>query len=121
VLSKERIHTQQVSSKVRELGMENFACIDHILRYGTYYLTEEEYEKVKIEMLDSYHRWLGGCLLKMKGAKFWTYQRNALKECGYPIRWHKVLSGALNEIWDEIQNPKIALIKVLRVLGIGER
>jgi glycosyltransferase involved in cell wall biosynthesis len=118
VLSRERIHDQQESSIVREIGMDNFACIDHFIKYGPIYLTKNEYEKEQIIKLNAYHRWLGGCLLKMRSVRFWKYQYRAFKECGYPIDWHKVFVGAFNEICDEIQHPSIAFKKVLKTLGL---
>jgi glycosyltransferase involved in cell wall biosynthesis len=121
VLSMERIHEQQVSSTVRKLGMDNLGCLDNFLTYGTIYLSNEEYEREKMQKLDAYHRWLGGCLLKMKGAEFWQYQQNALKELGHPIRWVKIIIGALDEIRDEMKDPTIALQKFLGVLKAKSR
>ena len=48
----------------------------------------------------------------MKPRAFWRFQNNKLAELGYPIRWRKVLTGAIYEIVEEIQNPKVAFGKL---------
>ena len=115
VLSIERIHENQISWKARGISMDNIGCLDSFLTYGKNYLSQEEYEKERIAKIEAYHRWLGGCLLKLKGSEFWNYQIRALKRLGCPIRWTKIIKGSIDEIKEEIRRPKQALLKVFMV------
>ncbi len=118
ILSQERIHKQQISTEVRKISMDNFACMEHLIKYGKLFLSEEEYENEKRRRIALYNRWLGGCLLKLKGIDFWRYQKNSFKTLGIPIEWSKVLKGALDEIEEEIQNPKTAFKKVISAVRL---
>ena len=116
VLSIERVHDQQVSSAVRKLNMGVAASLDIFLKYGPLYLTENEFKTGKKACLEQYHKWLGGCVLKMREKEFWSFHTLRLRELGYPIAWRKVIIGAMNEIADEMQNPNVAFHKLLAVL-----
>jgi glycosyltransferase involved in cell wall biosynthesis len=116
VLSMERIHANQVSSNVKRLDMYTVESLDTILQYGPMYLSEKEYEFVKNKFLESYYRWLGGSILKLRRTDFWKYQVCRMRELGYPIPWNKVIKGAVDEIMDEMQNPKVAFHKLLIAL-----
>jgi glycosyltransferase involved in cell wall biosynthesis len=113
VLSMERIHDGQVSSKVRAVHMNNAACLDDFLRYGPVYLNDEEFEVEKKRIFEGYFRWLAGCVLKMEGREFWKYQSRRLRELGYPIDLKKVLLGVIGEIVEESRNPRLAFRKVV--------
>jgi glycosyltransferase involved in cell wall biosynthesis len=116
VLSVQRIHKAQVTSRTNKLGMWEIGLLDDFHHYGPIYLTEEEFQAFENTMLDGYFRWLSTCILKMKPKAFWQFQNDRLKELGYRIRWRKVLRGVIDEIADEIQNPKDALNKLLTAL-----
>jgi glycosyltransferase involved in cell wall biosynthesis len=116
ILSVERIHNGRVSTKVEELGMCSLATLDTLLQYGPIYLSTDEFEMLKNETLKNNWRWLGGCLLKLKGAEFWRMQASRLRELGYPLPWSKVIKGAADEFIDEMHNPKVALNKLITVL-----
>jgi len=116
ILSTERIHHDQVSTKANNLGMYYLAKVDTLLEYGPIYLTENEFEMLKNGTLKNYWKWLGACLLKLEGAELWRFQGARLKELGYPLSCRKILMGALDEIIDEMHNPKAALSKLLTVL-----
>ncbi len=111
VLSSERLHDQQVSEKVRELSMGGAAFLDIFLEYGPLYLTKEEFKGRKQELLERYHTWLGGCLLKRRGAEFWRFHSSRLRELGLPIDWKKVIRYAIREIGLEMRNPLVAFKK----------
>ena len=116
ILSVQRIHDQQVTSTVRRLNMGSLATLEIVLEYGPIYLTAEELEILKGERFAWYYRLLGGCVLKLKGREFWQYHASRMKELGYPIAWRKVIKGTIDEIADEIQNPRVAFQKLFIVL-----
>jgi glycosyltransferase involved in cell wall biosynthesis len=115
VLSTERVHDAQWSSKVKALAMGTLAWLDVLLKYGPVYLTKEELELQRIETLKGYYRFLGGCVLKMRGRDFWAFQTSRLKELGYRMSWGKVIKCALCEMVEEMHRPKVALGKLSAV------
>jgi hypothetical protein len=96
--------------------MDIFAGLHVLLEYGPVYLTEKEFDKLKMETIESYNRFLGRCVLKIKGRELWAFHRSRLKELGYPISWREVIKSTIDEITDEIQEPKVAFRKLLQVL-----
>lgn len=116
ILSIERIHHAQVSTKTKDMGMSCIAKLDILLQYGPIYLSENEFEMLKNDILKHHWRWLGACLLQLKGAEFWRFQTSRHRELGCPLPWGKVIKGSVDEIIDELHNPKVALNKFLTVL-----
>ena len=116
ILSRERIHSGQESTKVAELGIGTLGCLELLVQYGPTYLSPNELKMVENNLLKNHWRWLGGCLLKLKGAEVWRVQTIKLRELGYPIPWRKVFRGAVDEVLDEMHNPKVALSKLTSAL-----
>jgi glycosyltransferase involved in cell wall biosynthesis len=116
ILSVERTHSDRLSAKTNHLGIEEIKELERVLQYGQIYLSENEFKILKDDTLRKYWRWLGGCLLKLEGLEFWRFNIARLKEFGYPLQWSKVMRGAMDEIIDELQDPKVAFNKFLTVL-----
>lgn len=116
VLSGERIHGEQLSSRAMRLQMGIIAIIDNLLEYGRYYLTGEEYETELKKIYHEYYRYLGGCVLKLEPSEFWHYHAERQRQFGRPLSWTKIIGGAFSEIVDEIQDPKIAFLKTIEIL-----
>lgn len=116
ILSVERSHHESVGSKIKHLGMGEFKDLDKALQYGPIYLSEDEFKVLKDEALEKYWRHLGGYLLNLAGLEFWRFHRAGLRELGCPLQWRKVLRGAIDEIINEMHNPKIAFGKLVTVL-----
>ena len=117
VLSTERVHRQQASSKVNEINMGAAAHFHNLLEYGPIYFSEEELETCINKFLEGYYRFLGGCMLKLREKAFWEYQTGRFKELGYPILWRKVIKGAIDEVRDEMQHPRTAFHKFKAVIN----
>lgn len=116
ILSVERSHPETVGAKIKHLGVGEFSDLDKVLQYGPIYLSENEFKMLKNEALKKYWRHLGGYLLNLAGPEFWRFHTSGLKELGYPLLWRKVLKGSIDEVIDEMRNPKVALSKLLTVL-----
>ncbi len=116
VLSVERVHGDRVTARTERLSMGDLSYLEGLLEYGPIYLTETEFSRRRDELMAQYHRFLGGCALKLREADFWRLHTRRMKELGHPIRWRQVVGGAVDEIGDEIRNPRVALGKLARVL-----
>jgi hypothetical protein len=96
--------------------MWDIGLLDDFHHYGPIYLSEKEFKIAENTMLEGYYRWLSTCILKMKPKTFWDFQNERLRELGYRIQWGKVLTGLVDEIADEIKNPRTAFNKLLTAL-----
>lgn len=117
ILCVERVHPDQVSSGIGRVGGGNIARLETFLTYGPLYLSPREFEARNGELFSTYYRWLGGNVLKMRGAEFWKYHTTMLRELGYPIQWQRIIGAALCEIVTEIRRPTIALRKLSDALA----
>lgn len=116
ILSIERIHNVQVSSKAYDMGMSRIAYLSVLINYGPIYLNEHELGTRKKDALTIYWKWLGSCLFKLKGPKFWSFHIFQMKELKHPIQWHKVILGAIDEIIEELHQPTVAIGKFINVI-----
>ena len=116
VLCEHRVHADQASTKLIALGARNVACIDHLITYGPVFLDAMELKSRKKRLFEEYYRWLGGCLLKVRGKIFWKFQIARLRDLGYPIVWGKVIAAMLNEIFIELRNPWLATKKIVSMI-----
>lgn len=116
VLSIERIHTGQSSTKSNELYADLVADIYYVLKYGRIYLNEDERDIALKRTLDAYYRRLGGSVLKLKGAEFWKFHIARMRELEYPLSWRRVIRAVLSEIVNEMRDPRVAYNKLTQVL-----
>jgi glycosyltransferase involved in cell wall biosynthesis len=116
ILSIERVHDDRVTTRTERLNMGDIAYLENLLEYGPIYLTETEFKGRKSEAMARYYRFLGGCVLKMREKEFWNFHASRLKELGHPIPWRKVIKGAVDEVVDEMRNPRVAFSKLASLL-----
>jgi glycosyltransferase involved in cell wall biosynthesis len=118
VLSSERVHDDQITSKLTlKYGMSFIGSIEHISKYGPVYLDQVELETLKAKFFRKYYKCLGARLLQLNFDKdYWTYQISKMNEFGYPFLFRKVIKGAVEEIVEELQEPKLAFHKLFVVL-----
>jgi glycosyltransferase involved in cell wall biosynthesis len=117
VLSVERVHEGQGSSRVRRLGADYSAALDLLLHYGPLYLSEAELAARQREVLAIYYRMLGCGMLKWKRREFWDFHRLQLKRAGYALSWGRVLMEAARELIEELRSPKTAVRKFKTALS----
>lgn len=112
VLAVERVHGGQWTAEMDSLNANLVSWLEMLLQYGPVYLTPAELAALKQEGFDTYYRGLGGCLLKLKGQKFWTFHRERCRELGIRWEWARIARAALNEIITEAREPATAMRKV---------
>lgn len=111
VLSVERIHSEQTSTKPNDLYADLIADISNVLKYGRAYLEEDERAAVLHRYMKRYYSRLGGAVLKLKGKNFWEFHRSRMADLGIPISWVKVARAAVSEMLQEMKNPRIGFRK----------
>jgi len=112
-LAVERVHAEQWSTAMDAMDAGSVAYLDVLLRYGPIFLSPEEFQARKQYVFDSYYRALGGCLLKGRNRKFWTFHRDRLNAVGQPLDWRRVLGASFKEMATEARNPVTAMRKVV--------
>jgi glycosyltransferase involved in cell wall biosynthesis len=117
VLSVERLHPGQTSAGVDKLGAGNIASLETLQDYGPIYLTEDELAARKRDCYAGYYRYLGGCVLKLKGLDFWRFHSRGLKSLGTQMQRAKILIAAAREVLEESKHPKTAAKKLMEVLA----
>jgi glycosyltransferase involved in cell wall biosynthesis len=116
VLSVERIHAGQFSTRSNELYADLVADIHNVLKYGPIYLSEDERDTVLKRYLATYYRRLGGSALKLKGSEFWKFHSARMRELECPLSWMRVIRALLSEIVNEMRDPRVACNKLAQVL-----
>jgi glycosyltransferase involved in cell wall biosynthesis len=108
VLSVERVHEGRLTARVDRLDAGTLAYIDILMQYGPMYLGEAELRTRLDQTFADYYRWLGGCMLKLKGREFWEFHRAGLGRLGYALDWRRILMEALREFASELRRPMVA-------------
>jgi glycosyltransferase involved in cell wall biosynthesis len=116
ILSVERIHSGQISCNVKKIHAGTVAQFEILIQYGPRYLKAAELNARLQETMAIYYRWLGGCLLKMKGREFWRYHRAKFESLNCPINWRRVCFSAFRELASELKCPAAAFRKLRTAL-----
>jgi hypothetical protein len=122
VLSKERVHDGQISSRVRKLEAGTPELLDLVDQYGPFYLTEDELLKRREEAVAAYYMMLASVALKMGGGReFWQFHKRKLAKLGYQFDWRRLVLGIGKKFAAELRNPIAAFRKFERVLAERSR
>jgi glycosyltransferase involved in cell wall biosynthesis len=112
VLSHERVHEGQASSRVRKLEAIYPALVEMLNQYGPLYLTEDELVKRREEVLAWYYEMLGrAALTKMARREFWQFHKRKLAEFGYTLNQRRVLGKAVTKFIKGLRSPIATLRK----------
>jgi len=117
VLSVERVHAGQLTKEVEVLNGGNLAHLEILATYGPVYLSETELALRKHELLATYYRMMGGCVLKMKPRVFWEFHKKGLSRIGLSLDQRRVLVEAMREVVRELRMPVTALRKFTSILA----
>lgn len=111
VLSYERTHGETQSSRSAELNRYSSACLNDLIQYGRFYLTDGELRRLLKMQLNGYYEFLGINLVRFRGREFWDYHRGRLNELGHPVKPRHLLKGLVMKTTRELVNPGHALKK----------
>ncbi|MCL4760857.1 MAG: glycosyltransferase family 2 protein [Burkholderiales bacterium] len=110
-LAVERVHAEQITSKIERFAAGNLAYLEAVVHYGPRYLTPSELETRLLEVFASYYRDLGGALLKLREPAFWRFHRDGLRAMGRDLEWSRVIRAAFAEAAVESKHPMLAARK----------
>lgn len=121
VLTYSRVHGDQAGSPLYRNNGFIIGKIHTFRRLGHLFFEKEEYERRHEKWMKDYYRMLGGSALRMRGGKYWQYQREALRAMGDKLDYFKIFRAALLEVMDALLNPKSTAERLLRkVSGNGK-
>ena len=107
VLTFSRTHQESVTSRAATTGL-NYdlpAYVNIFKKYGSIYLSQQEYrDRLKV-LTDRYYGFLGQSLFYMRGKQFWDFHRHALSKMGFSLQWPRVLKAVCLEVFDTMANP----------------
>jgi glycosyltransferase involved in cell wall biosynthesis len=114
VLSYARIHSATQTSRSMRFGTIIRAQLSDVIQYGPQYLTPEELESRKVDVIDGYYWWLVRRIFEHRGDKeFWDVQKNGLRELGLTFSHSKLYKTALRRAAEALASPRAAIRKVM--------
>lgn len=111
VLTFTRRHAEAQTSRAERVNTYQASQLGRLLRYGPVFLSQDEYERRKEEVLGQYYRFLARRLLEPRPGEAWSYHRQALKAMGHPMRWRS-LAGALLPYWPRVLAQPFAVLRL---------
>ena len=117
VLSYERLHPEQMTNTSRSLEAFFTSHLGDLRAYGRLYLEPAEQEKRINELLEKYYSRLAFHAVHFRGGGFWSYQRERLKELGFPFSSVKLAKAISVKVLDLLLNPKETSAKLLSRLA----
>lgn len=116
VLSFERVHPGAITSTLRRFNSLLVDRLEFLVRYGSNYLTQEEYENRLAALMEEYYEFLADRAIHFADKGFWIYQSRRLEPLGYQIDKVRLSAAVLKKSADLLLNPKQSLEKILRRL-----
>ena len=85
-----------------------------LTKYGSIYLSSEEYGKCLKRHMKRYYLFLGQSILWTRDKQILDYHKNGMRDLGYAFSWAKLLEVLLAEVVDVLFNPKKTLERIAR-------
>lgn len=106
VLTWLRTDNVSISSAVRRFNPQELDHLIAVERFGAAVLTPPELAALRARAWRSYRRYLGRCLLRRRGAAFWSYHRRGLATIGRELSRLSLIPDALAELGLAALNPR---------------
>jgi glycosyltransferase involved in cell wall biosynthesis len=106
VLTYSRRHSEAATSFAERFNTPLLGNLSILTKYGSIYLSREEYDACLAHHMKRYYRFLGQSFLWKRDKKTLIYHKNGMKQLGYSFSWNKMFRASLLEILDTLFNPK---------------
>jgi glycosyltransferase involved in cell wall biosynthesis len=114
VLSRERIHEVRQTTLSQNNNAYLPSNLSDLIEYGRHYLSAEELEYRRHQLMGEYYNYLSTSALKFRDKKFWNYHRQRLKDLGYPLSSARIGAGVARLILNAILNPGRSVETIFR-------
>lgn len=116
-LSYERIHEKQMSEESRSLSAYRSSRLLDLQLYGANWLTDEELDRRRAEILDDYYMFLAASVFSRRERAFWDYHKRRLNEAGCPLVRTRLAIAVWKRLLDIVLNPRLTFQKMLGSRG----
>jgi glycosyltransferase involved in cell wall biosynthesis len=116
ILSFERVHEKAVSTEFKRFNSFLVDRLDFLVKYGSIYLTSEEYKKRLKELLSIYYEYLAVGIVNFWDSEFWHYHKDRMNEIGVEFDYTRLAKATLGKLLDLFFNPKLTIEKMVRRL-----
>lgn len=113
ILSFERLHEKQLTSKVRDLSGYILDRVELLLEYGPIFLTSEEMVPRVEALLEEYYRTLAAASVNCRSVEFWAYHKERLASLGLRLYGSRFCKALMSKVLDLLLNPKQTVEKVV--------
>jgi len=114
VLTYSRRHSEAATSFAQRYNTYLLGNLTILTKYGSIYLSPEEYARCLQHHMQRYYFFLGQSLLWTRDKQILDYHEHGMRDLGYALRWTKVYTVALLEVLDILGNPKKTLERLAR-------
>ena len=121
VLSLERIHPAQISTRAMGINSYISSILQDLLEFGPVYLTRQELDHRRREVLRDYYDVLAQAAVHFRGREFWTYHSRKLRELGCPFSAIRFAAATARMVFDLLLNPKQTVHKLMERVGAGRK
>jgi glycosyltransferase involved in cell wall biosynthesis len=122
VLSYARIHSASQTSKSLRFGTIIRAQISDLDEYGRHYLTPEEFNKHKADLINWYYSWLVRRVYEHRGDKeFWDIQKTGLRELGLTFSPARLCKAAALRAIEAMGSPRLAFRKLTGLKKVSKK
>ena len=114
VLTYSRRHSEAATSFAQRYNTYLLGNLTILTKYGSIYLSPEEYARCLQHHMQRYYLFLGQSLLWTRDKQILDYHEHGMRDLGYAFSWTKVCTVALLEVLDVLGNPKKTLERLAR-------
>lgn len=100
VLTFTRRHNEAATATTRRLETHRLGYLKTLKRFGPVYLTDKEFEKRWVRVINNYYRYLSIRVLQVKDKEFWAYQKAEMANLGEPFKLRRLLIAVAIRLFD---------------------
>jgi len=105
VLTYTRQHAESGTTFATRYHTLRPAALEIFLRYGPYYLSQQEYDYYLPSRVRPYYNDLAKSVLHLRSKDFWEYHRRELQKLGFRINWLRVIAICCGKVLNRVFNP----------------
>jgi len=105
VLTFTRRHNEAATAFSRRVNTYLSGSLGGLVKYGHFYLSDDEYQRRFRQLMANYYRFLAAALFRREGKDFWQYHREQLSTLGHPIRRFRLLRAWISVTAERLLHP----------------
>jgi len=105
VLTFTRRHNEAATAFSRRMNTYLPGNVGSLVKYGHFYLSDDEYQRRFRQLMADYYRFLAGALFRRRGKDFWQYHTEQLSRFGYPIQRLRLIRAWIQLAAERLVHP----------------